>query len=522
MKSLRWIALAGLLLIPPYAWAQVQESANDTTNTTVKSGPTTGVQGQQPRSTTKAGAYSASTTPTPSTKPTASTYEKKLTPTKTMAEATEKPITPASTSATKPAAPASSTAAKSATTAAADASKATSATPAASGDKKGEYSFGDFTSETLATKAWDALNAGDHKGVEVYTKKALSLYENKAIDMSKTVSDFPPKDKAFSYWALNDVATCYFILGKSLQAQGKDNEAREAYKTIVDKFPYAQCWDPKGWFWKVASAAKDQMALIGTKYDFGDYTSQTLTTKAWEALESEDHKAVDLYTKKNFELYEAKAKEQQASLKDFAPKDKAFDYWALNDVGTSYFILGKSLLAQGKVDEAKEAFNTVIQKFPYAQCWDVKGWFWKVAQGAQDQLSTIGTPYDFGDYTSMTLTTKAWEALGAQDAKGVEVYAKKCIQLYEEDAKKQQAALTGFAPKEKAFDSWALNDVATCYFILGQSYMDQKKYPEAKAAFERVVNDFGYAQCWDPKGWFWKVAVGARGQLNKLLALSGS
>ncbi len=495
MKRRGWIAFVGALLIPlnVCAWAQVQtqESARDT-----KAGPTTGVQGQQPKSTQK---QATALSTTAMKKPLAAAA-------KTVAQGEKTP------------APSTEPAAKSAMDKAMSATAPVSS--AASANK--EYSFGDFTSETLTTKAWDALNAGDHKGVEVYTKKCLSLYENKALDMSKTLSDFAPKDKAFSYWALNDVATCYFILGKSLQAQGKDAEAKEAFKTVVDKLPYAQCWDPKGWFWKVAGAAKDQLNLVGTKYDFGDYTSQTLTSKAWESMESEDHKGVDLYVKKNIELYEAKAKEQQASLKDFAPKEKAFDYWALNDIGTSYFILGKSLLAQGKVDQAKEAFNNVIQKFSYAQCWDPKGWFWKVAQGAQDQLSTIGTPYDFGDYTSMTLTTKAWESLGAQDAKGVEVYTKKCIQLYEEDAKKQQAALTGFAPKEKAFDSWALNDVATCYFIMGQSLMDQKKYPEAKAAFERVVNDFGYAQCWDPKGWFWKVAVGARGNLNKILALSGS
>ena len=129
---------------------------------------------------------------------------------------------------------------------------------------------------------------------------------------------------------------------------------------------------------------------------------------------------------------------------------------------------------------------------------------------------------DFGDYTSQTLTVKAWEALGKNDTRGVELYTKKWIELYEAEAKKQQASLTEFAPKDKAFNYWALNDVATCYFILGDSLLTQKRYPEAKAALERVVNDFGYAQCWDPKGWFWKVAVASRGRLNKIIAESGN
>jgi hypothetical protein len=130
----------------------------------------------------------------------------------------------------------------------------------------------------------------------------------------------------------------------------------------------------------------------------------------------------------------------------------------------------------------------------------------------------MGTAYDFGDYTSQTLTTKAWQTLAKDDHKGVELYTKKCIELYEEEAKKQQASLTEFAPKDKAFNYWALNDVATCYFILGESLMAQNRHQEAKAAFERVVKDFSFAQCWDPKGWFWKVAVGSRGRLNKITA----
>ncbi len=271
-----------------------------------------------------------------------------------------------------------------------------------------------------------------------------------------------------------------------------------------------------------AGAAKPMPAATAGEYDFGDFSSETLATKSWQALDAKDYAAVEAYAKKCLSLYEQKALEQQASLTDFAPKEKAFNYWALNDVATCRFILGRAYAAQGKSKDAQAAFQTVIDKLGYAQCWDPKGWFWKVAEGARDQLTTMGTSYDFGDYTSQTLTTKAWEALGANDHKGVELYTKKCIELYEEEAKKQQASLTAFAPKEKAFDNWALNDVATCHFILGESLMAQKRFGEAKEAFERVVNDFGFAQCWDPKGWFWKVAVGARGRLNKILAESGS
>ena len=259
-----------------------------------------------------------------------------------------------------------------------------------------------------------------------------------------------------------------------------------------------------------------------TEYDFGDFTSETLAGKAWNALASADYAAVEAYTTKCISLYEKQALQQSSNLTEFAPKEKAFTYWALNDVATCYFILGESLMAQQRSQDAKKVFERVVNDFNFAQCWDPKGWFWKVAQGSSDQLVTIGTPYDFGDYTSETLTVKAWGVLGKDDHKGVEIYTKKCIELYEAEAKKQQASLTEFAPKDKAFNYWALNDVATCYFILGESLMAEKRYKEAKATFDRVVNDFGFAQCWDPKGWFWKVAVGARGRLNKILAEGSS
>ncbi len=265
--------------------------------------------------------------------------------------------------------------------------------------------------------------------------------------------------------------------------------------------------------------AQTQAAPSG-EYDFGDFTSETLTTKAWEALNNGDYAAVDAYAGKCIDMFETQALEQSNSLTDFAPKESAFNYWALNDVATSYFILGQARLAQGKVKEAQDAFHIVIEKYPFAQCWDPKGWFWHVAEAANDKLSTIGTPYDFGDYTSSTLTVRAWEALGKGDHRGVELFVKKCVELYEEEAKKQQASLTAFAPKENAFDYWALNDVGTCFFILGKSLKDQKRYPEAKAAFERVISDFSFAQCWDPKGWFWQVAKGAKEELKKIEVLS--
>lgn len=255
------------------------------------------------------------------------------------------------------------------------------------------------------------------------------------------------------------------------------------------------------------------------EYDFGDHTSVTLVTKAWDALARKDFNAVAAYTKKCIELYGQKASEQQASLKDFASADKAFDYWALNDVGTCYFILGKAYKQQDQPEKAKEAFKKVLTDYGFAQCWDDSSKaHWQVAKASVDQINLLESPYDFGDYTSEYLTTKAWQGLANKDFNAVEVFTKKCIDLYEDEALKMQSSITEYPAKDKAFNFWALNDVGTSYFILGEALAEQEKFQEAIEVYQVVVDNFSFSQCWDTKGWFWKPAVVSRGRINKIRA----
>lgn len=123
---------------------------------------------------------------------------------------------------------------------------------------------------------------------------------------------------------------------------------------------------------------------------------------------------------------------------------------------------------------------------------------------------------DFGDHKSATLAGKAWQALGEGEHDLVAAYTGKCRELYEGEAVKQQASLTGFAPAEQAHSYWALNDVGTCLFIAGESLAQQGKSKEAVAAYKKLVDDFGFCQCWDTKGWFWKPAEAAAGKLKQL------
>ena len=244
-------------------------------------------------------------------------------------------------------------------------------------------------------------------------------------------------------------------------------------------------------------------ALVATPahaYNYGDYKSSTLISKAWQALEAGDMDAVMAYTKKCFELYEKKAKEMQEGLTDYVTGENAeiFKMWALNDVSTGYYIQGEAYRKAGMKEEAKAAYQKVAKEFTYGQCWDVGGWFWKPAEAAKEKLAMIesGSQIDYGDYKSSTLTTKAWDALAAEDLDSVKAYVAKNLELYEEKAKEMQNSLTEYPweSNEKIFSYWALNDVGASLFILGEAYFRAGDMAKAKEAFQRLVDEFYYAQ----------------------------
>jgi len=124
--------------------------------------------------------------------------------------------------------------------------------------------------------------------------------------------------------------------------------------------------------------------------------------------------------------------------------------------------------------------------------------------------------YDFGDESSTYLTIKAWEALGKKDYEAVWAYTQKCIDLYRDGARRQQSSLSAFPPREKQSVFNALNNVATCYFIRGEALMRQNKWQEARQIFRIIVEDFSFAQYWDPRGWFWKVAEKSEETITKI------
>ena len=123
--------------------------------------------------------------------------------------------------------------------------------------------------------------------------------------------------------------------------------------------------------------------------DYGDCSSSTLTKKAWDSMNAGKFSDAASYIKMCKVKYEKTALEQQATLSDFAPQEKAHDYWALNDVGICYYIEAQILEKQGRKTELISVLKTLSTKFKYCQCWDEQGWFWHPAETAGSKLKQL-------------------------------------------------------------------------------------------------------------------------------------
>lgn len=237
--------------------------------------------------------------------------------------------------------------------------------------------------------------------------------------------------------------------------------------------------------------------------------NKSFVQAAWDSYNAKDFNCSLVYADRCIALYDIFAKKLQASLNKPIPTEKINQYWALNDVAAAKFIKGKIFWIRDKdAQGAKSILSDIVNNYSYAMAYDLRGWYWSVSGAARDMLNAINLGIDFGDSSSSYLTAKAWESYGKKDYKAAVGFAGQCIKMYKEAALWQQKSLTKYPSKKDINKYWALNDVGTCYFILGKSYRALKQKKQAKECFNFIKRNLYYASCWDPKGWYWKVAEG--------------
>ena len=125
----------------------------------------------------------------------------------------------------------------------------------------------------LTSKAWDNFNKDKYEKAITYAEKCINEFRSAADreqrELENAHAPLPPKGKVSDQekekiWArglLNDVATCFYIKGRSAENLGRIEEAKQAYQ-VASRYTYARCWDPKGWFWSPAEAALDRLHLL--------------------------------------------------------------------------------------------------------------------------------------------------------------------------------------------------------------------------------------------------------------------
>ena len=121
------------------------------------------------------------------------------------------------------------------------------------------------------------------------------------------------------------------------------------------------------------------------------------------------------------------------------------------------------------------------------------------------------------------LTAAAWDAFNAGNYQEAITLADKCIGKFKELADKLEEKLerdhvsvplgaVSDEQKARIHANGILNDVATCYFLKGSSADSLGNKDEAVQAY-RACERYPHARCWDPQGWFWSPAEGAKKRL---------
>lgn len=122
----------------------------------------------------------------------------------------------------------------------------------------------------LTNAAWDAFRNQKYEDAIAAADRCANRFKSDAdqtqADLEKKKAKPLPKGKVneeqrkaiFDQGVINDVATCYWIKGRSAQLLHRNEEAKQAYNAVL-KYSYARTWDPKGWFWSPAEDASDRL-----------------------------------------------------------------------------------------------------------------------------------------------------------------------------------------------------------------------------------------------------------------------
>ena len=142
--------------------------------------------------------------------------------------------------------------------------------------------FGAFSAvaeQECLQQAWKAFNGGDNVGAiaaadnciddfgpKAEKEQAALAADSKPLPPTGAVENPAERNVIFERWAVNDVATAYFVKGRAAERLYRAGQkkykaiAEQAYQGAV-RLSYGRAWDPKGWFWSPKEASEDRLPL---------------------------------------------------------------------------------------------------------------------------------------------------------------------------------------------------------------------------------------------------------------------
>ena len=114
------------------------------------------------------------------------------------------------------------------------------------------------------------------------------------------------------------------------------------------------------------------------------------------------------------------------------------------------------------------------------------------------------------------LTSKAWNAMGQKDWDKVADLANQANRSWGNHARASNLKIVKLPGKDSARKYATLNELATITYLKGEALNKKGDKVAALTAYQMVVNDFKFGQCWDKAGWWWQPASASLDRINEL------
>jgi len=297
-------------------------------------------------------------------------------------------------------------------------------------------------------KAWAASGQGNFIELQRVTDECIEKFSKTADELALGLIDFPAQEVNSTYQVMIDVATCYFIKGEGYVKQGaialkagdqkeadkNFMQAKEVFSQLVKRYPFAQAWDPRGWFWSLREAAektvekidKNEVVKMGVEkpYPIQKQTTVKLHDKGSELpidyrkygkftkVGTKDYKyLIDdpiglseavgeaIYPNTNSIKFDPKFVEIKKKLykidhwKILNSRDleTAFYKWnmAPEPQGVRQFYVGDILERSGELEQAVKAYYSVLVHFPQTYGWTYWQTPWYIGKVALYRIKHI-------------------------------------------------------------------------------------------------------------------------------------